>query len=291
MTDNPITKKSVIVSKQSFESSDNYDIIYSNISFLDSLFAQHLEPQDVSRDALRSYWVAYYLEQVNNGGFAQFIQNSGGEPEIDAYVKEGLTAMGAVKHRAHFDKYESPTENLGLFANLGILIGSFFSAKKMMKKMMKIYDSLDTEFYAISEEEDLTELNSRWLRSLPHLVVMSEEQMEEEVKRRAAEIPDREEREAAAREQIPRYMKLIAALCKEAGHDLEDITAGDPTHTYQEQPVLAWHFLTDKGHYYMLDLETKALMFDDSSGELVTEIEASEEEFGPYESFKSILPQ
>ncbi len=72
-------------------------------------------------------------------------------------------------------------------------------------------------------------------------------------------------------------MKLIRALCAAAGHELERVTAGDPTHLHAGQPVLAWHFITDKGHHYMVDADGRAAMFDGDSDQQVVEIEASDE--------------
>ena len=94
---------------------------------------------------------------------------------------------------------------------------------------------------------------------------------------RAAAIPDRAAREARAQAAEPRYRKLIRALCAKAGQQLQTITAGDPTFSYQGQRMLAWHFLTDHGHFYMADLGNKAIMFDNESGEKIAEIEAPPE--------------
>jgi hypothetical protein len=174
--DNQVTNESVIVSKKSFESDDNYDIIDSNISFLNALFAENLEAEEVSQDAQRSYYVDYYLAQVNNGGFSQFVYNSGWDPKTFAYVKEGLKAMGASKHLAHFEKSESLLYTLGLKGIKRFFKSDYFDNKKERD----ILNSLNDEFYALSDREDLIELNSRWLRGLPHLVVMSDEQMKEE---------------------------------------------------------------------------------------------------------------
>jgi hypothetical protein len=53
------------------------------------------------------------------------------------------------------------------------------------------------------------------------------------------------------------------------------VTAGDPNHQQNGQPVVAWHFLTDKGHHYMVDADGKAVMFNGTTKEVVTEIEAT----------------
>jgi len=59
--------QSVIVSRESFASAEPYDIVDSNISFVNALFAEYLRAEEISPDALRSYYADYYLAQVNNG--------------------------------------------------------------------------------------------------------------------------------------------------------------------------------------------------------------------------------
>jgi hypothetical protein len=66
-----ISSQAVIVSDRSYHSDDPYAIIQSNISFVNALFQAYIYPTEISADALRSYYVDYYLAQCNNGGFAQ----------------------------------------------------------------------------------------------------------------------------------------------------------------------------------------------------------------------------
>ena len=64
-----------------------------------------------------------------------------------------------------------------------------------------------------------------------------------------------------ARANEPRYIKLIRALCERAGHTLERVTAGDPAHEHDGTRTLAWHFITDHGHHYMVETGGRAIMF------------------------------
>ena len=41
--------------------------------------------------------------------------------------------------------------------------------------------------------------------------------------------------------------------------------------------MIAWHFITDQGHFHMADVGGKALMFRGRTDEIVYEIEASDE--------------
>jgi hypothetical protein len=63
-------------------------------------------------------------------------------------------------------------------------------------------------------------------------------------------------------------------LCAKSGQRLSDVTAGDPSHVYQGKLLPAWHFITDKGHHYMLETGGNALMFNDESEMPIAEIDA-----------------
>jgi hypothetical protein len=57
-------QRSVFVSNVSFARDAPYDIVYSNITFVNGLLAEHFREEEIARDALRSYYVDYYLDQV-----------------------------------------------------------------------------------------------------------------------------------------------------------------------------------------------------------------------------------
>ncbi len=269
--------QAVVVSAESLESDDPYDIVWSNIRFVNALLKQHFTRDELSQDALRSYYVDYYLAEVNNGGFSQFVYNSGWDEHTIRCVREGLQAMGAAKHLELFSQGASILDRIGLDGMEKFFESEYFGENKERD----ILNGFDDKFYQLSEREDLIKLNSDWLKSLPNLVAMTTEQMKAEVGRRAAALPDRGERQAEALANEPRYMKLIRALCNASGHGLEHVTGGDPTFEYKGQQMISWHFLTDKGHFHMADIDGKALMFKGHSDEVICEIEATDEEFGP----------
>src|SRR5262249_35681772 len=109
----PISTDAIVVSDASFRSDEPGDIVESNISFLNALFAEHLTADEVSSDALRSYYVDYYLAQVNNGGFSQFVYNSRWSPQCIAYVREGMRAMKAKQHLEVFEEGARLVEQFG----------------------------------------------------------------------------------------------------------------------------------------------------------------------------------
>jgi len=263
--------QSVVVSDQSFASTEPFDIVSSNIEFVNALFGEHLRADEIAPDGLRSYYIDYYLAQVNNGGFSQFVYNSHWSPLMNGFIREGLAAIKAQGHLALFDESAALVERLGPDRLQTFLESEYFGTNAERDAL----DANNDRFYDLSEAEDLLALNAAWLRGLPGLKVMAADEIKAEVARRGAALPDREARRRAALEAEPRYMKLIRALSAKAGHELSHVTAGDPTHQHNGQRVLAWHFITDKGHHYMVDAEGKAVMFNGTTKAVVTEIEAA----------------
>jgi len=261
---------SVIVSDQSVASADPYDVVYSNIELVNALFGEHLRADEIAPDALRSYYVDYYLAQINNGGFSQFVYNSHWSLLMNAFIREGLLAMKAVGHLALFNESAALVDRLGADRLQTFFESEYFDTNAERDAL----DANNDRFYALLETEDLIALNAAWLRSLPGLKAKTADEIKAEVARRGAALPDREERVRAALENEPRYLKLIRALIAKAGHELSRVTAGDPTHQHNGERVVAWHFLTDKGHHYMVDAGGKAVMFNGTTKEMVTEVEA-----------------
>jgi hypothetical protein len=262
--------QSVIVSDQSFASTDPYDIISSNIELVNALFGEHLKADEIPPDALRSYYVDYYLAQVENGGFSQFVYNSHWSPLMNGFIREGLASMKAVGHLALFNESAALVDRMDPDRLQTFLESDYFDTNPTRDAL----DADNDRFSELSETENLIALNAAWLRGLPNLRTMTADEIKAEVARRSAALPDRAERVRAALANEPRYMKLIRALCGAAGHELSRVTGGDPTHEHNGTRVLAWHFLTDKGHHYMVDADGKAVMFDGTTKAMVTAVEA-----------------
>jgi hypothetical protein len=260
----------VVVSDNSFKASDSTALVMSNVSFVGALFDEYFESAEIAPDAMRSYYVDYYRAEIQNGGFSQLVYNSRLKPEVLVYVREGLTAMGAKEHLQLFEKSLKVLEKLSP-ADLKKFLESGYFGENPERDVLN--DPSD-EFYALMKTHDLVRINGDWLRSLPNLTVLTIPQMQAEVRHRAAVMPNREARLAAALAQEPRYKKLIRQLSAKAGHNFKQITAGDPSHRHGGKPLIAWYFYTDKGLHYMLDVDGKALMFTSTKNQLVAEIAA-----------------
>ena len=265
-----VPAQNVVVSTTSFASKDLHAVVYSNCTFLFHLSKEFFNEDEMSQDALRSYYVDDYVAQVCNGGFSQFVYNSHWDPKKIQYLREGLRAMKATEHLSLFEESAKILDELGADKLKKYLEGEYFGENPERDFL----NDPSEKFYALMKHENLNELNGKWLRSLPNLSVLSIKQMQAEIDRRVKAMPNREARVAEALAKEPRYMKLIRALCAKAGQKLSEVTAGDPTQEYQGAQHLAWHFLTNRGHYYMLDVNGKALMFDGDTDKKIAEIDA-----------------
>jgi len=269
----PVFWDAIVVSDPSFRSDEPDDIVNSNISFVNALFEEYLTADEVSPDALRSYYVDYYLAQVNNGGFSQFVYNSRWSPRCVALIREGMTAMKAKRHLKVFEDGERLVEQFGPDRLNAYFASEYFGDNPDRDEL----NAPNDRFVAAEKKESLLALNAAWLRKHPKLVVLPAERIQEEVRHRGRTLPDRERRIAEARANEPRYLKLIRALCEQAGHELQRLTAGDPARVHDGVRTLAWHFITDRGHHHMIDVGGKAIMFrGHSTTDRVCEVNAPE---------------
>jgi hypothetical protein len=262
----------IVVIEASIAHEDPGEIVGSNVWFVNALLDEYLTPDEIAADALRSYYVDYYLAQVNNGGFSQFVYNSRWSPFVLASVREGMRAIGAERHLAVFEEGAELVHLFGRDRLDRYFASEYFGDNADRDELNAVND----RFSETDKAENLLALNATWLRSHPNLAPMPTEQhMREEARRRGQTLPDRERRVAEARANEPRYMKLIRALCDRAGYALERVTAGDPTRTHEGVPTMAWHFLTDHGHHHMVDADGKAIMFQGfSTTDQVCEVDA-----------------
>lgn len=267
-------KDAIIVDKESVDSDDSdYDIVQSNINFINDLRRQYYKIDEVSQDALLSYEVDYYLAQMLNGGFAQFVRNSKWTPEMERLVRGGLLAIGATGHLKLFDEGVTLVRSLG---DAGLK--NFFATNIQnyaQSTERAVLAAIDKRFYELDKRESLRTLNRIWLRTHPNLVQASSEQIDTEIQLRAGLVPNRAERIAAAEANAPRCLKLIRALVAKAGQQLQRVTAGDPTRDFEGAKTTAWYFLTDQGLFHMVDAGGKAIMFRGrSTTDRVCEIDA-----------------
>lgn len=255
----------IVVSRESIKSNDAYAVIKSNISVVNYLLEEGAEPGELSPDALGSYYVDYYLAEVTNGGIAQFMFNCCGEHRILDHITRALPLLGATGHAGLFSEARAGWEAMGAEEKRVSLDRGLFNSPDP-------FEGLSDRFYEVNRSEDLIELNSAFIRNHPNLEVIRLKRLEAHLAGIIRTIPDLAarlaERERLAAENKPRYARIIDVICEEYGMELVRITAGDPGFIHEGEERVAWHFLADQGHYSMVDMGERAVVFDDDGDEI-----------------------
>ncbi|GAB4098336.1 DMP19 family protein [Sinomonas halotolerans] len=249
-------------------------VVDANVDVVNAMYEELLDEREIAADALRSYYVDFYLTQSLEGGFAQYVVNSGDHHDIDQYVRDGLRAMGAERHAALFDELVSGFEALGEDDAEAYLDGD--SSVPAVQRL----EELDDRFDAVQADEDLVSLNGAWLSGAEGLLALDEDGIEDEIARRVGLIDDLEERRAEAEvdalADMPDFELVIRELCDVAGHELAEITMGDPNYRHEGVKTLAWRFTTDKGAYVMVEEDDEAYMIDPETQEVLAAVEFEE---------------
>ncbi|MDQ0077745.1 DMP19 family protein [Arthrobacter oryzae] len=306
-TGQPASKHPVVLTIESAEA-PNEDVVDSNVTVVNAMYAELLDAPEIAPNALRSYYVDFYLTQALAGGFAQYVFTVPEREEIDAYVREGLEGMGAAAHLALFNRTAAAFDALSEddadtyldgdtqhFDDVdgGDNItdastddsndddgGSASAEAARSAEAVRELERLDDEFESLLETEDILALNAAWLRSQEGLLLLDGEQLDVHIAERVAQIPNLAERQAEAAEEAlenaPEFELIIRELCDIAGHELQKITMGDPNYEHNGETVLAWHFTTDHGDFIMVEEDEEAYMISPSTKEIVAAVEFEE---------------
>ncbi|MET3952168.1 hypothetical protein [Arthrobacter sp. UYEF36] len=274
----PATGYATVLPRELINGSDA-EVVDANVDVVNVMYAELLDIEEIAPDALRSYYVDFYLTQSLGGGFAQYVFTVPDREDIDVYVRAGLEQMGASAHLDLFNRtvaaFDALSEDeadayLDRDADLDDGADGITDAVRLLEK-------LDGEFETLLETEDIIALNAAWLRSLPDLLVLNDEELDRHIAERVSRIPNLAERQAEAAEDdlldTPEFEVIIRELCDVAGHTLLKITMGDPNYDHDGQTTLAWHFTTDQGEFLMLDDEHEAVMIHPDTQEILAAVE------------------
>ncbi|GAB3159657.1 hypothetical protein GCM10027290_64830 [Micromonospora sonneratiae] len=249
-------------------------VVASNVSVVNAMFDDLLHEDEIAPEALMSYCVDYYYAQVLNGGFAQFVANSGWVEDVNARVGSGLAEMGATRHLEIWDRSVRAFESLT--ARQRERYAYDYALDGVDEATADVLNSLDDEFYSVDRAAGLTDLNAAWLLQRPNLHQVPRAGLAEYIAGRIARIADLAQRRAAAErayeENMPDFERGIRALCAELGETLDRITAGDPTFVYEGSSVVAWSFLTDRGHRRFVEVDGRRVALDGNSGTVLAEL-------------------
>jgi hypothetical protein len=257
------------------------EIVDSNVAVVNTMYQELLGSGEIAPNALRSYFVDFYLTQSLGGGFAQYVFTAPDREELDAYIREGLEGMGAAGHVDLFDRTAEAFDSLSV-EEADIYLDGEADAEQdgELPERVQAMEDLDAEFESLLETEDIVALNAAWLRGQDGLLVLADDELTAHIARRVAELPDLEERRAEAEEEAlenaPEFEVIIRELCDIAGYELQKITMGDPNYNHNGETVLAWHFSTDHGDFLMIEDDDEAFMLTPDTKEIVAAVEFEE---------------
>ena len=236
----------IVVTTSSFSSSNMLEIIYSNSSFLEQLFKKQIKKSEVSPDALKSYYVHFYQEQVTHLGFLNFMYKYSNEKEVIHNIEYALHGMKCFQHLEHFNKVMHIIKRVKGMHNIEKVLEI-----KTTSEEGNIFDFFDKRFIQINQNENLTTYNYKWLMNHADLQLIASEGIENKVLEIQLDIMARYKMEN------PKHVQIIKALCKKVNMKYKCITAGDPNNIYNS----SWYFITESGHYYMVEKNREAKMF------------------------------
>lgn len=264
----------VVLPAEAVEAGDEA-VVDANIDVVNAMYEELLDEREIALNALRSYYVDFYLTQMLDGGFAQYIVYAGDREGIDELVRDGLREMGAGEHLALFERLTAAFEELS-----NDDAEAFLEGDDDASAAVAALEELDEAFATLQEEQDIVALNAAYLKGQEGLLVLDEDGIEDEIARRVGLIEDLEERRAASEnsglEELPEFELVIRELCDVAGHELSAITMGDPNYLHHGVKTLAWRFTTDQGNYLMVEEADEAFMIDPSDGKILAAVEFEE---------------
>lgn len=260
----------IYVTQEAAASHEPDALVWGNVDIVNACLDNYFAEDELCHPALLSYFVDYFLVQMENGGFAQFVYNTGNNAAIQAYVSAGLQAMQATQHLALFEQAAEVLQALSEQDLHRFLEGEALEDAAQQQ----VLEQFDEAFSALNATTELRQLNNAWLKAHPQLKAVTLEELQMALQAAQQQIPNLAERQQQAMDNAPEYVKTIQRLCEAHGMELEEITAGDPEFMFEGQEHLAWFFITDKGIFSMVEIAEpsyRAVLLDEE-GQVVLEL-------------------
>jgi hypothetical protein len=147
--------ESIIVKQSIFDDPDDKKIVNAVVDFVNTLRERGAySNSELPANAVRAYYVDYYLAQVMNGGHSQFIHNSRlQEGELQS-IREGLAALNLVSFIDIFKDFEEQ------------VMRDMARAREHGVESEKAFDD---RFFKLDAYKTLMPKNGKWLKNLPEV--------------------------------------------------------------------------------------------------------------------------
>jgi hypothetical protein len=151
---------SIVVSRSAFDNPDDSKIVGAVVDYINILRQQgaYLN-SEMPENALRAYYVDYYLAQVMNGGHSQFIHNSRLQEGELQHIREGLALLRLDPFIEIFKNFEERVMR---------------DIARAREQGVENHNELDDRFFKLDAYKTLMPANGRWLKSLDELKAVSD---------------------------------------------------------------------------------------------------------------------
>lgn len=252
-------------------------------SFAYGLSMRHFYDSEMPPEVIHVSRVSYLLGQVLNGGFWQFVENSGWATSFVDGVRSGLVAIGAVEHLAVFDGAAAMIDE-GYRKDGKIDIDRFNQLVDQLEEEHLAEAKLKSRLGNVSSKpwnwgdrwSALTPLMERYIAKLKNIRRVRYDRYEAELDKLTRLIPDLEQRKAGREEARPWEKKRIDQLVDLAGQSQLWYT-GFSERQHDGQLLWAWNMRTNAGHHQVIFHDGEAIMFSGRTDEIVARIPAPEQ--------------
>lgn len=250
--DSRVSYPDIWVRESAFDNDTN--LIDAVIGYVNAMHDAYIVGGEYPIEARQSYHLDYYVSQVDNGGFGQYAHNSRLQPGPLGDCRRALQHIGLEDQARIFDDF--------LIAMSDPDVRRAFDAGEDYE--------LPSERLNAFDGPAITAANAAWLRSLPNLSRLSNEEFAQRQsdltshamhgsRKKAAE-----EGEAKYRQTDPTYSAAIAC-CKAAGIGFQQLNAGIPFKKDGKQGV-TWGMQTSAGLRYLTVVSGSHAVLLDKSG-------------------------
>jgi hypothetical protein len=253
--------------------------------FAHGLWERHVLDAEMPVRVINVSRVNYLVGQVLNGGFSQFVQNSGWDRSFLDGVKSGLTAIGAEEHAAVFEGAvrlideahrreggDPDSEKIG--AAIDQLEREYFSDYRLSRRLSR---SVDDSWFWGERWQSAQMLSARYIDGWRDVRRVPIADYPAALDALAAGIPDLAARRSQREESRPWEKKVIDRLVAGAGLDHVWYTAFS-AREHNARKVWCWNLTVGQtpgeGHHQVIFVDGEAIMYEGSTDRVVARMPA-----------------
>jgi hypothetical protein len=248
--------------------------------FAHALWERDVRDDEMPAKVINVSRVNYLVGQVLNGGFLQFVHNSGWNESFIGGVRSGLAAIGASEHLAVFegaarlinDAYATGDGKLDtdrFRAAVDQLEREHLSNPKLSSRLGR---SVDDSWTWGNRWDCAQMLSARYIAGWKNVRRVPAEAYSAALDKLASAVPDRAARRLAREDARPWEKKAIDHLVAQAFYSNIWYTAFG-TREHNGRPVWCWNFTVGKtpgqGHHQAIFVDGEAIMFEGRTDKIV----------------------